>query len=39
MKGLGVTLDLLKNRAGDVITSYRHSLSKGSEIFDPAVSI
>jgi len=38
MKGLGVTLDLLKNRAGDVITSYRHSLSKGPEIFDPATA-
>merc|ERR1711942_160363 len=38
IKGLGVTLDLLKSRASDVITAYKHSLSKGSEIFDPATA-
>ena len=36
MKALGVNLDLMKGRAQDVITSYRHSLSSGAA-FDPAV--
>ena len=46
MKGMAVTLDLLKARAGDVNTAYRHSLAsktrEGLPItpnpFDPAVS-
>jgi len=42
MKGLGVTLDLLKERASDVIIAYRHSLSSGrdggSSPFDPATA-
>lgn len=41
MKALGVNLDLLKDRAQDVITAFRHSLSSGSNEsspFDPAVS-
>merc|ERR1739838_231864 len=43
MKGLGVTLDLLKARASDVITAYKHSLSsskKGdvSSPFAPAIA-
>ena len=37
MKALGTNLDMLKGRAQDVITAYRHSLSKGTEVFDPAV--
>ena len=37
MKAMGTNLDMLKGRAQDVITAYRHSLSKGQEIFDPAV--
>jgi len=42
MKALGVNLDLLKDRAQDVITAYRHSLSSGSSEaatpFDPATA-
>ena len=46
MKGMAVTLDMLKARAGDVNTAYRHSLAsktrEGLPItpnpFDPAVS-
>ena len=38
MKALGVSLDMKKDRAEDVITAYRHSLSSSPEIFDPAVS-
>lgn len=36
MKSLGVNLDLMKNRAEDVITAYRHSLSSNS--FDPEIA-
>jgi len=43
MKGLGVTLDLLKSRASDVITAYKHSLSSSKNAgnpspFDPATA-
>ena len=38
MKAMGSNLDMLKGRAQDVITAYRHSLSKGAEVFDPAVN-
>ena len=41
MKALGVNLDMLKERAEDVIKAYRHSLSTksdGSSPFDPTVS-
>jgi len=43
MKGLGVTLDLLKSRASDVITAYKHSLSSSKNKdnpspFDPATA-
>merc|ERR1719320_1830747 len=43
MKGLGVTLDLLKSRASDVITAYKHSLSSSKNRdnpspFDPATA-
>ena len=40
MKALGVNLDMLKERAEDVIKAYRHSLSTksdGSSPFDPTV--
>ena len=37
MKAMGTNLDMLKGRAQDTITAYRHSLSKGLEVFDPAV--
>ena len=36
MKSLGVNLDLMKRRAGDVDKAYRHSLSSGGA-FDPEV--
>ena len=42
MKALGVNLDMLKERAEDVIKAYRHSLSTksdGSSPFDPAVTL
>ena len=39
MKAMGTNLDMLKGRAQDTITAYRHSLSKGPEVFDPAVRI
>ena len=32
-----IMIIILKARAQDVITAYRHSLSKGTEVFDPAV--
>eukprot|EP00092_Neocalanus_flemingeri_P020221 GFUD01021895.1.p1 GENE.GFUD01021895.1~~GFUD01021895.1.p1 ORF type:complete len:245 (+),score=67.61 GFUD01021895.1:47-736(+) len=43
MKGLGVTLDLLKDRASDIITAYKHSLSSSKSEdtpspFDPATA-
>jgi len=38
MKALGVSLDMKKDRAQDVITAYRHSLSSSPEIFDPATA-
>merc|ERR1719500_1238369 len=38
MKAMGTTLDMLKGRAQDTITAYRHSLSKGLEVFDPATA-
>lgn len=38
MKAMGTNLDMLKGRAQDVITAYRHSLSKGAEVFDPATA-
>merc|ERR1712121_435646 len=43
MKGLGVTLDLLKSRASDVITAYKHSHSSSKNKdnpspFDPATA-
>merc|ERR1711955_42760 len=42
-KGLGVTPDLLKSRASDVITAYKHSLSSSKNRdnpspFDPAIA-
>jgi len=38
MKAMGTNLDMLKGRAQDTITAYRHSLSKGLEVFDPATA-
>jgi len=38
MKALGVSLDMKKDRAQDVITAYRHSLASSPEIFDPATA-
>jgi len=38
ISALGTNLDMLKARAQDVITAYRHSLSKGTEVFDPATA-
>merc|ERR1719290_56024 len=42
MKGLGVTLDLLKARASDVFTAYKHSLTTSKAgndpTFDPAIA-
>ena len=38
MKALGVSLDLKKDRAKDIITAYRHSLSSSPDVFDPTVS-
>ena len=40
MTALGVNLDMLKDRASDIIKSYRHSLSvKNADTFDPAVNL
>jgi len=39
MTALGVNLDMLKDRASDIIKSYRHSLSvKNADTFDPATA-